>query len=54
MTALIDYRLRTVLAYGVLFGKNKVQFLKPWNLGIVEDVSGKDLGTCAWTSVIIR
>lgn len=43
VTAVIDYRLRTVIAYGVIFGKRKVQFLKPWNLGIVENVTKQDI-----------
>ena len=43
MTAIVDYRVRTVMAYGLLLGKDKVKFLKPWNLGIIENVSRKDL-----------
>ncbi len=43
VTAVVDYRLRTVIAYGVIFGKRKVQFLKPWNLGIVENVTKQDI-----------
>jgi len=43
VTAIVDSRLRTCVAYGIVFGKNKVKFLKPWLIGIVENVSRKDL-----------
>lgn len=42
-TAIIDSRLRTCIAYGNIFGKNKVQYLKPWQVGIVQNVSKKDI-----------
>jgi hypothetical protein len=42
-TAIIDSRLRTSIAYGIIFGKEKVQFIKPWNLGIVENVDKSDM-----------
>jgi predicted O-methyltransferase YrrM len=43
VTAVIDYRVRTVMAYGLLLGKDRVKFLKPWNLGIVENATRKQL-----------
>ena len=43
VTALVDARLRTCIAYGNIFGLNKVKFLKPWNLGIVENINKDDL-----------
>ncbi|MBX2932303.1 MAG: class I SAM-dependent methyltransferase [Chitinophagaceae bacterium] len=42
-TAIIDSRLRTSLAYGNIFGKDKVKFLKPWQVGIIQNVSKKDM-----------
>ena len=42
-TAIIDSRLRTSIAYGLIFGKEKVEFIKPWNLGIVENVAQADM-----------
>ena len=43
VTAVIDYRLRTTIAYGIIFGRKKVKFLKPWNVGIVENVTKEDM-----------
>lgn len=43
ITAVIDYRLPTVIAYGVLFGKKKVHFLKPWNIGLIENITLNDI-----------
>jgi hypothetical protein len=43
VTAIVDTRLRSCLAYGMTFGKEKVKFLRPWMLGIVENVSKKDM-----------
>ncbi len=43
ITAVIDYRLPTVIAYGIIFGKQKVQFLKPWNIGLLENVTKNDI-----------
>lgn len=43
LTAIIDYRLPTVITYSIIFGKNKVQFLKPWNIGLLENVTVNDI-----------
>jgi predicted O-methyltransferase YrrM len=43
ITAVIDYRLPTVIAYGIVFGKKKVQFLKPWNIGLIENITKNDI-----------
>jgi hypothetical protein len=43
VTAVVDYRLRTNIAYGVIFGKDKVKFIKPWNVGIIENVTKEDM-----------
>lgn len=43
ITAVIDYRLPTVITYATLFGKNKVKFLKPWNIGLLENITFNDI-----------
>lgn len=42
-TAVIDYRLKTCVAYGMIFGRDKVKFLNQWAVGVVENVSRKDM-----------
>jgi len=43
VTAVVDSRLRTCVAYGVIFGKQRMKFYKPWMVGVIENVSGKDM-----------
>jgi len=43
VTAVVDYRLNSVIAYGILLGKKHVQFIKPWSVGLIENVTKKDL-----------
>ena len=43
VTAIVDYRLKTVIAYSLIFGKHKTNFLKPWNVGILENITKNDL-----------
>lgn len=42
-TAIIDTRMRTCAAYGLIFGQKKVKYLRGWMLGIIENVTKKDL-----------
>ena len=43
MSAVIDYRIRTVIAYSILFPPKKVQFLRLWGLGYVDNVNKFDI-----------
>lgn len=43
ITALIDNRRHTVMAYTLIFGQDKVQFYDDWDLGLVAGVTRDDL-----------
>ena len=43
VTAIIDTGLPHVIAYGILFGRDKVRYFPAWELGIVTNVTKEDL-----------
>ena len=43
VSAFIDNRKHTLLAYGLIFGPDKVSFYPEWRLGVVEKVTRNDM-----------
>lgn len=43
VTAIIDTRIPSAIAYGILFGRDKVRYFPAWELGIVTNVTKEDL-----------